>query len=146
MSKQGLTIQEVATELDAQLFGNENSIALDVSHDSRQVREGTLFVAIKGVGTAGGGQFSVPQLRTGRGVDARDMQVIVVLPTATGDKGATADNHRRRDPTTGNGDFPSQAGRFTEAGGQVDFGRSGDAVRPTELRPIGGIRGAADGE
>ena len=42
------TTHEIAGELNAELFGLGSKIVSDVTHDSRQAREGTLFVAIKG--------------------------------------------------------------------------------------------------
>jgi UDP-N-acetylmuramyl-tripeptide synthetase len=41
-------ITEIAKALDATLSGNGSGNATDVTHDSRQAREGVLFVAIKG--------------------------------------------------------------------------------------------------
>ena len=43
-----ITIETVAAELDAELSGDASALVSDVTHDSRQVREGTLFAAIKG--------------------------------------------------------------------------------------------------
>ena len=43
-----ITIAEVADALDAVRHGDGGTPVSDVTHDSRQVREGTLFVAIKG--------------------------------------------------------------------------------------------------
>jgi len=43
-----ITIAEVADALNAVLHGGSEIVVTDVTHDSRQVREGTLFVAIKG--------------------------------------------------------------------------------------------------
>lgn len=43
-----MTITEIAESLSAQLTGNGGPTPVDVTHDSRQARGGTLFVAIKG--------------------------------------------------------------------------------------------------
>lgn len=56
MGRTQLTIHEIATQLNAELSGNASINASDVTHDSRQVREGTLFVAIKGA-TVDGHRF-----------------------------------------------------------------------------------------
>lgn len=50
-----VTIKNVSLELGAELSGTGTNTApvVDVTHDSRQVREGTLFVAIKGATTDG---------------------------------------------------------------------------------------------
>ncbi len=39
---------DIAQAMNAKQTGDENAEALDVTHDSRQVREGTLFVAVQG--------------------------------------------------------------------------------------------------
>ncbi|MGB2750718.1 MAG: UDP-N-acetylmuramoyl-L-alanyl-D-glutamate--2,6-diaminopimelate ligase [Pyrinomonadaceae bacterium] len=64
MSTAKLTTKDVAEQLNAQLFGDGESIALDVTHDSRQAREGTLFVAIKGE-TMDGHRFVEDVMRRG---------------------------------------------------------------------------------
>ncbi|MBK8305267.1 MAG: UDP-N-acetylmuramoyl-L-alanyl-D-glutamate--2,6-diaminopimelate ligase [Chloracidobacterium sp.] len=64
MSTAKLTTRNVAEQLNAQLFGDGTSIALDVTHDSRQAREGTLFVAIKGE-TMDGHRFVEDVMRRG---------------------------------------------------------------------------------
>ena len=64
MSKQIITIQHVADELNASLSGNGSGPATDVTHDSRQAREGTLFVAIKGA-TVDGHRFVEDVMRRG---------------------------------------------------------------------------------
>lgn len=46
-------ISEIATQLTAQLTGDGSRAAAAVTHDSRQTRDGTLFVAIKGETTDG---------------------------------------------------------------------------------------------
>ncbi|HYJ90101.1 MAG TPA: Mur ligase family protein, partial [Pyrinomonadaceae bacterium] len=48
MSVNNLEISNVAEQLDAVLSGSGEKAAADVTHDSRQTRQGTLFVAIKG--------------------------------------------------------------------------------------------------
>lgn len=55
---------EIAESLSAQFTGNGDSSATDVTHDSRQVREGTLFVAIKGA-TVDGHRFIDDVMRRG---------------------------------------------------------------------------------
>jgi UDP-N-acetylmuramoyl-L-alanyl-D-glutamate--2,6-diaminopimelate ligase len=47
------TIKEVAEVIDGTLAGNADLTALDITHDSRQVKEGYLFVAISGAATDG---------------------------------------------------------------------------------------------
>jgi len=42
------TLGDIAVATSAKLTGDEKAEALDVTHDSRQVRDGTLFVAIRG--------------------------------------------------------------------------------------------------
>ncbi len=41
-------LRDIAQAMNAKLTGDENAEALDVTHDSRQVRAGTLFVAVQG--------------------------------------------------------------------------------------------------
>ena len=43
-----VTISEVADSLKADVYGDKAPPVVDVTHDSRQTRQGTLFVAIKG--------------------------------------------------------------------------------------------------
>ncbi len=64
MTVNKITTQEVASQLNADLFGDGASLALDVTHDSRQAREGTLFVAIKGE-TMDGHRFVDDVMRRG---------------------------------------------------------------------------------
>jgi UDP-N-acetylmuramyl-tripeptide synthetase len=59
-----MTLTEIADSLSAQPTGNGDANALDVTHDSRQVREGTLFVAIKGA-TVDGHRFIDDVMRRG---------------------------------------------------------------------------------
>ncbi len=61
---QKLTIRDVAEALNAELAGEGSSTVSDVSHDSRQVREGTLFAAIKG-STMDGHRFVDDVIRRG---------------------------------------------------------------------------------
>ena len=48
MNTPSVELRSLAAELNAELFGSVSLPAADVTHDSRQAREGTLFVAIKG--------------------------------------------------------------------------------------------------
>ena len=64
MGESNNTIQAVADRLNAQLFGSGNGRVTDVTHDSRQAREGTLFVAIKGA-TVDGHRFVEDVMRRG---------------------------------------------------------------------------------
>lgn len=59
-----ITVQIVAEAIGAAAFGNTAANALDVTHDSRQAREGTLFVAIKGA-TVDGHRFIDDVMRRG---------------------------------------------------------------------------------
>ncbi len=43
-----IRLQDVAAELGGELFGESDVAVIDVTHDSRQARNGVLFVAIKG--------------------------------------------------------------------------------------------------
>lgn len=58
------TVEKVASALDAKLTGPGDSNVVDVTHDSRQVRNGTLFAAIKGL-TTDGHRFVDEVLRRG---------------------------------------------------------------------------------
>ena len=49
MTLQKKTAQNLADELNADIFGVGKIIVSDVTHDSRQAKEGVLFVAIKGL-------------------------------------------------------------------------------------------------
>ncbi len=64
MSKENTTLQQLADQLNAELSGSGDGIATDVTHDSRQAREGTLFVAIKG-STVDGHRFIEDVIRRG---------------------------------------------------------------------------------
>jgi UDP-N-acetylmuramoyl-L-alanyl-D-glutamate--2,6-diaminopimelate ligase len=59
-----ITVKGVAEALNGELFGDGNADANDVTHDSRQARLGTLFVAIKGE-TADGHRFITDVMRRG---------------------------------------------------------------------------------
>lgn len=64
MSTASITIQHIAGSLGAKLFGDGSGVVNDVTHDSRQAREGTLFVAIKGA-TVDGHRFVDDVMRRG---------------------------------------------------------------------------------
>src|SRR5215210_1728141 len=49
MSIQNVTVSQVAEQLNAEISGDAKKNVFDVTHDSRQAREGTLFVAIRGL-------------------------------------------------------------------------------------------------
>ncbi|MGI8544175.1 MAG: UDP-N-acetylmuramoyl-L-alanyl-D-glutamate--2,6-diaminopimelate ligase [Aridibacter sp.] len=49
MTYKKLKAAEIAEKIDAELFGNGETIISDVTHDSRQAREETLFVAVRGL-------------------------------------------------------------------------------------------------
>src|SRR5690349_17446518 len=59
-----LTVQQLATELNAQLSGDGSVVVSDVTHDSRQAASGSLFAAIKGE-TADGHRFIPDVMRRG---------------------------------------------------------------------------------
>lgn len=59
-----LTLYEVANKLDAKLSGDGEAMVTDVTHDSRQAREGTLFAAIRGA-TVDGHRFIADVMRRG---------------------------------------------------------------------------------
>jgi UDP-N-acetylmuramoyl-L-alanyl-D-glutamate--2,6-diaminopimelate ligase len=58
------TIKEIANRIRAESFSGDAASVADVTHDSRQVRQGTLFVAIKGA-TVDGHRFIDDVLRRG---------------------------------------------------------------------------------
>lgn len=64
MSKQNITVKQVAEALNAELFGDGSGTVEDVTHDSRQASEGTLFAAIKGL-TMDGHRFVGDVMRRG---------------------------------------------------------------------------------
>jgi UDP-N-acetylmuramoyl-L-alanyl-D-glutamate--2,6-diaminopimelate ligase len=49
LSFQKITSKAIADKINAKLFGKEDIFISDITHDSRQVQTGTLFVAIKGL-------------------------------------------------------------------------------------------------
>ncbi len=59
-----ITVKDVANALNGELFGDGSAEANDVTHDSRQARPGTIFVAIKGE-TADGHRFIDDVMRRG---------------------------------------------------------------------------------
>lgn len=61
---QNVTIGEVAEALNAVFSGDKGKIVLDVTHDSRQAHEGTLFAAIRGL-TMDGHRFIDDVMRRG---------------------------------------------------------------------------------
>lgn len=64
LSNQTKTIALISEALGAELLGDGSVSAIDVTHDSRQAREGTLFVAIKGA-TVDGHRFVEDVMRRG---------------------------------------------------------------------------------
>src|SRR6186997_1917858 len=59
-----LTAADVALHISAELSGDGGAAVVDVTHDSRQARSGTLFVAIKGA-TLDGHRFVDEVMRRG---------------------------------------------------------------------------------
>ena len=53
MTFQKADLRRIALELDAEFSGDETTQVSDVTHDSRQARQGTLFAAIRGLTTDG---------------------------------------------------------------------------------------------
>jgi UDP-N-acetylmuramoyl-L-alanyl-D-glutamate--2,6-diaminopimelate ligase len=64
LSFETANIGTVAQALNAQVFGHIGAVVTDVTHDSRQAREGTLFVAIRGA-TMDGHRFVEDVMRRG---------------------------------------------------------------------------------
>lgn len=64
LNSTNITVQQVAEALGAVASGDLSLVAADVTHDSRQAREGTLFVAIKGA-TSDGHRFIDDVMRRG---------------------------------------------------------------------------------
>ncbi len=64
MISNGATIQKIAENLNAKLSGDQETIATDVTHDSRQASSGTLFAAIQGL-TMDGHRFVDDVMRRG---------------------------------------------------------------------------------
>src|SRR5688572_17472461 len=58
------TLSEIASSISAELIGPGDVQAVDVTHDSRQVRAGTLFAAIMGA-TVDGHRFIDDVMRRG---------------------------------------------------------------------------------
>lgn len=61
---QTLTAKQVADQLDADFFGSETMEVSSVTHDSRQARTGSLFVAVRGL-TMDGHRFVEDVMRRG---------------------------------------------------------------------------------
>ncbi len=61
---QNITLQKIIEKLNAEFQGDENTLISDVTHDSRQAGEGSLFVAIKGL-TMDGHRFVPDVMRRG---------------------------------------------------------------------------------
>lgn len=61
---QNLTVKEVAEKINAEIFGENNQQVSSVTHDSRQAREGSLFVAVRGL-TMDGHRFVDDVMRRG---------------------------------------------------------------------------------
>ena len=64
MQEQIIDISTISLAIGAQLFGAGSAFVSDVTHDSRQAKEGTLFVAIKGL-TMDGHRFVDDVIRRG---------------------------------------------------------------------------------
>lgn len=64
MSRNALTLSQVADAIGSELIGDGSSLVTDVTHDSRAARVGTLFAAIKGE-TADGHRFVPDVMRRG---------------------------------------------------------------------------------
>jgi len=64
LSKPIITNQQLAEQLSATLIGDGTGVATDVTHDSRQAHDGTLFAAIKG-STVDGHRFIDDVMRRG---------------------------------------------------------------------------------
>ena len=62
--KRMIDILQLAESLDAKIVGDTSTNVSDVTHDSRQVREGSIFVAIKGL-TIDGHRFVGDVMRRG---------------------------------------------------------------------------------
>ncbi|MEP7037668.1 MAG: Mur ligase family protein, partial [Acidobacteriota bacterium] len=60
----GATLQTIAEKLDAELYGDGEKTATDVTHDSRQAGRGSLFAAIRGL-TMDGHRFVDDVIRRG---------------------------------------------------------------------------------
>ncbi|MBA3806753.1 MAG: hypothetical protein H0X14_13710, partial [Acidobacteria bacterium] len=62
--KRSITLIDMARATGAELTGDQKSEVSDVTHDSRQAREGTLFVAIRGA-TLDGHRFVEQVMKQG---------------------------------------------------------------------------------
>jgi UDP-N-acetylmuramyl-tripeptide synthetase len=62
--KKSVTIKEISDVVNGQLIGDKNLIVEDITHDSKQVSNGWLFVAIKGM-TTDGNAFISQALQSG---------------------------------------------------------------------------------
>jgi len=60
----GVTLREIAEKLNAEISADENAVVSDVTHDSRQVGTGSLFVAVRGL-TMDGHRFVEDVMRRG---------------------------------------------------------------------------------
>ncbi|MCA1638916.1 MAG: Mur ligase domain-containing protein [Acidobacteria bacterium] len=61
---QNIAVQEIAEKIKAEFHGDINPQVSDVTHDSRQVGKGTLFVAVRGL-TMDGHRFVDDVMRRG---------------------------------------------------------------------------------
>ena len=64
MISNGVKLREIAEQLNAEFSGDENLQVADVTHDSRQAGNGTLFVAVRGL-TMDGHRFVGDVMRRG---------------------------------------------------------------------------------
>ncbi len=64
MTLPNATLKQIAEQINAQLSGNAETVATDVTHDSRQAGVGSLFVAIRGL-TMDGHRFVDDVMRRG---------------------------------------------------------------------------------
>ena len=64
MISNGVTLREIAAQLNAEFRGDNNIQVADVTHDSRQAGDGTLFVAVRGL-TMDGHRFVEDVMRRG---------------------------------------------------------------------------------
>ena len=64
MIEHGATLQKIAENINAKLYGNAETIVTDVTHDSRQAGKGSLFVAVRGL-TVDGHRFVEDVMRRG---------------------------------------------------------------------------------
>lgn len=64
MIEHGATLQKIAENLNATLYGNAETVVTDVTHDSRQAGKNALFVAVRGL-TVDGHRFVEDVMRRG---------------------------------------------------------------------------------